>query len=238
MATREYYYVLDNRHLLNEVFYGTTKQVCKFLKNQVTENNIKRAVKNQNEFMVDGRQCIIVEDFEKNKGNSNDDDEEIWRLFDEGKKCAYYVSDQGRVKRKRKCDDKEFAVEPWVNGRNEAIVTTNGKTRQLKNLVAKYFLPEYEEMMKETTKPLVRVKGKDPTNCTANNLVVYRQPKTTRKSKQRWRKCALYEDGVKVKEYSSAKEAAEDLVYDRSDICKYFNGVKHVKSLPFDLREV
>ena len=235
---REYYFVLNSSHLLEEVFHGTTKQVCKFMQDKVTEKSIKSAVCTQKEFYVNGMYCVIVEDFEKNKRKREVPEEELWSLFDEGKKYLYYVSDKGRVKYKNKKTEEEKLMKSQVNERKEASIRANNKTRLVKNLVAKHFSPEYAEIERNGNRPYVRTKGKDPRNCALDNLEVYQSAKVTRKVKQRWRKCALYENGKKVKEYKSVKEAADDLYYDRSCICKYFNGAKYVKSLPFDLREI
>lgn len=228
--------MLDSTHLLEPVFYGTAKQVCKFLKGQVTENKLQLAIKNQTEFVIgDKTRCIVVEDFEKTKREEKA--EEIWHMFKEGEKLVYYVSDQGRVKYKNKATGKESIAKMYVDKQGVAIVRVQKKQVQVKNLVAKHFSREYNEMVKTVKRPVVRVKDGNPLNCNVNNLEFF----TNRQLKEvpsYWRKCALYENGERVKTYNSVREAARDLYYNHSDIAHYFDKKAHYKSLPFDLRPI
>lgn len=232
------YYVLNLNDQLNPVFHGTTKQVCKFLKKQVKESRLQLAVKHQRVFEVNGSKCIVVEDFEYNSEKKGTEPEEVWQLFQEGEYNLYYVSDEGRVMYKRKSTGKESMAKISLDSHGVAVVRVQGKPVQVKNLVAKYFIPEYEK----TRYPQVFVKDDNPYNCAVSNLRLSSASEERQKEKKgRGRiKCALWENGKKVKTYNSIREASRDLYYGYGDISHYFKDSKHkrYKSLPFDLRVV
>ena len=108
------------------------------------------------------------------------------------------------------------------------------KVVQLKNLVAKHFK---ENEYNSTKNPIVMLIDSNPFNCNVNNLKIVSQAERykTRKSKNSI-KCALYENGKKVKVFNSLREAGHVLYYDYRDLSKYFAGETYPKYLPFDLR--
>lgn len=231
---KRYYYVLDSLHLLETVFYGNAKEVCEFLEGQVAEEQIESAVTTQREFAVGERKhCIIVEDFGKSEREI--EAEEKWKQFHEGTKLVYFVSNKGRVKYKRKDTGNEYPSKMVLNKDGVAVVRVQQKQVQVKNLVAKHFSREYAEMLKTVKQPYVGVIDGNPMNCDVSNLEVYSNPKYAKVAK-RWKPCALYENGKKVKTYRSLKDAGKDLYYNYQDLAHYFSGDGYIKTIPYDLR--
>lgn len=164
--------------------------------------------------------------------NSKFDNEEEWFLFRDGKYHFYYVSNKGRVKYKyKKSKIERIATVSLNNGK--ATIRVNRNHIQLKNLVAKICMSREYNKVKNPV--VINIDG-NPLNCDVSNLKIISQKEHRNTYTQKnYKKCFLYENGVKVKTFNSIRQASKELFYGASSISNHF---KHGRPavLPFDLR--
>lgn len=176
------YFLLDQSEHLDVVLHGTADDFKLALRGAVDVTNIEKAIIQEKVFSYGkANNCIIVEDFDYNDtlkeiSPKNNDTEplkkeagEEWRSFKIGGHDMWYVSNQGRTKRKKIATGEESALVTKVNRNGELYAIVGRKREIVKNLVAMTFMRD--EWKKYADPVVINIDG-NSYNCAVSNLEI------------------------------------------------------------------
>ena len=198
------------------------------------EEAMKKLGMNRSQFMrfldsgklFDQNHFLIEKEYAFHKNS-----EEYYCLFDESKYKLWYVSNYGNVITKFKTTGQESPIALGKDARGNISFRANGKSHTLKNMVAKYFLKDWEP------KCLVSVIDLNQP-VTADNLKIISKKERFRKL-QHDRNCIkveLLENEKPIKRWNSITECAKELYYEPSTLAKLLKNNK-IKNLRIAQKE-
>lgn len=178
------------------MFHGTANELSKALNGEVNEKTIERAIRAEKAFSYNGaRDCIIVEDFDYNDAleelapktklkmkrqapikqeSIRTDANERWTVFKIGGHDIWYVSNQGRTKRKQISNDEERFLNVSLSKQGDLVAIAGRDREKVKDLVARAFMKdEYEKY----ENPIIEIIDGNPCNCSVDNLRIVGQKK-------------------------------------------------------------
>lgn len=186
------YYLLNQSERLDVVLHGTADELSKALDGAVNEKTIEKAIKQEKKFSYGkARNCIIVEDFDYNDSLKELAEEtkpesklkpisikyvppevgtnERWTVFKVDGHNTWYVSNQGRTKRKQISNDEERFLNVNLNKQGDLIAIVGRSREKVKDLVAKAFMKDEYKMHDN---PIVEIIDGNPYNCAVDNLKI------------------------------------------------------------------
>lgn len=190
------YYLLNQSERLDVVLHGTADELSEALDGAVTLKTIEKAIRRGKVFSYGAaHNCIIVEDFDYNdnlkeiasaqKPESEKkakpkpvpakhlppevEANERWTAFKVDGHNIWYVSNQGRTKRKQISNDEERFLNVSLNKQGDLIAIVGRSREKVKDLVAKAFM---KDEYKAHANPTVETIDRDPYNCAVENLKI------------------------------------------------------------------
>ena len=221
------YYALDENDITNVLAYGSIEHIM-----ETFDIKTKKDFRYHYMLNVPLNGIYIVEDKEDKKKYHEKNvifDDVLVKETKYG--TRYYINSHGYAYSIQKCGKKTI-LKPTVEKGTYLTVRIARKSFSLAKLVAKNFIPEYEEGMS-----IVHNDGDFRNNDYRNISLMSRSDFYINMSVQKnKKKIGLFEDGELVREFESIAQASRELFIDRGTIRNYVNG--RTKNVVFDLRRI
>ena len=201
------------------------EDLCTKASSNIAQKDLDNCLVNGHKFLFRNKYILIEDEESLNESKGVFDD----IMIGEGIRGIYYANRSGEffVKSGKKVTYLNKKVD---KKRNCILVSIKGKKVVAKNMIAKLFIPEYKDG------DVVKIKNGDIFNCSVGNLKVI-----PRKEYARYtygmvgaKPVGLYQNGVLVKTWKSARKCAEDLFCSHQTIRDACHGKNPTKL--FDVR--